>query len=330
MSKARGLFVLCRSSSSNGGFVRTQNSLWHKKVWQWRMKSSKIRTPVANSMNSNADTANQEDAIPTDEDIDAFNAGCLDDHDDVDAVKREGAAAGPSTEPCDSDAAKEKSEEEMRARAIAKCPTDHIVLRLQYLDDRVRYVHAPGNMPVMYFKRKFFSEEILNQNKNVRLIFQGRELANREQTSGTMSAPIPGDSVDPSLRRLCDYGVRNNSTIHCLVSDMPANRSSPAVSRDREPTTRLVGNTSSVDVDFGSYFMMPLFALLIGFTWIFRFIFRQYFSFLSTTALILLSGLFCGAAWSVSRGARPVRHVEPAAGDATARNARAAPPRAVG
>uniref|UniRef100_A0A0V0JA82 Transmembrane and ubiquitin-like domain-containing protein 1 n=1 Tax=Schistocephalus solidus TaxID=70667 RepID=A0A0V0JA82_SCHSO len=240
-------------------------------------------------------------------------------------------AAGPSTEPCDSDATKEKSEEDMRTRAIAKCPSNHIVLRLQYLDDRVRYVHAPENMPVMYFKRKFFSEEILNQNKNVRLIFQGRELANREQTSGTISAPIPGDSVDPSLRRLCDYGVRNNSTIHCLVSDMPVNRSSsPATAHGREPNARFTATASSVDIDFGSYFMMPLFAFIIGVTWIFRLIFSQYFSFLSTSALILLSGLFCGATWSVSRGSRPVRHVEPAAGDATTRNARAAPPRSVG
>ncbi|VDN18830.1 unnamed protein product [Dibothriocephalus latus] len=219
----------------------------------------------------------------------------------------------------------------MRARAIAKCPSDHIVLRLQYLDDRVRYVHAPENMPIMYFKRKFFSEEMLTQNKNIRLIFQGRELANREQTSGTISAPIPGDSVDPSLRRLCDYGVRNNSTIHCLVTDMPTNRpSSSATTRGREPNVRFIGSAGNVDIDFGSYFMMPLFAFIIGITWILRLVFRQYFSFLSTSALVLLSGLFCGAAWSVSRGPRPARHAEPAAGDATTRNAHAAPSRAVG
>lgn len=29
----------------------------------------------------------------------------------------------------------------------------NIVLRLQYLNDRVRYVHAPPEMPVLLFKR---------------------------------------------------------------------------------------------------------------------------------------------------------------------------------
>lgn len=49
-----------------------------------------------------------------------------------------------------------KSREDMETELQEARDSGNIVLRLQYLNDRVRYVHAPPNMPVALFKRCHF------------------------------------------------------------------------------------------------------------------------------------------------------------------------------
>lgn len=172
--------------------------------------------------------------------------------------------------------------------------------------------------------RKFFSDEITRQNKNVRLIFQGREL-------GSQARIAPNQQVsslpDPSQRCLCDYGVSNDSTIHCLISNVPAGRLRPPANTSAVPSVRTDNRHrhEQADVDIGGHAMLPLFALIIGSTWIFRFTYVEYFNLVSTIALVILSGLFGGAVLSFSfwSSEASTHHSggEPAAGDARLGNA---------
>ncbi|VEL28421.1 unnamed protein product [Protopolystoma xenopodis] len=69
---------------------------------------------------------------------------------------------------------------------------------------------------------------MLNQQKNVRLIFQGRELTDRDQRRSSLTRG--------PLRRLCDYSVTDNATIHCLVTNRP---SSSIVSASTDDSTQI-------------------------------------------------------------------------------------------
>ena len=172
--------------------------------------------------------------------------------------------------------------------------------------------------PQIPARRKFFADEMERQRKSVRLIFQGRELK--------PSAAASRDS--PSRRRLCDYGVSDNATIHCLISDAPPQSSSSSSSRST--ASPMEGNVSmgpmihtnfgaTEDLDFGSQMMMPLFAFLLSSVWLFRFFHAEYFSLISTVALVCLSALFAGAVFSsMAANRRPVEtgRVFVAAGDA--------------
>lgn len=129
-----------------------------------------------------------------------------------------------------------------------------------------------------------------HQGKSVRLIFQGREL----------SPTAAASRESPSQRRLCDYGVSDNSTIHCLISNAPSPSSSG--NRATEPPISVAGNYSSApdDLDFGTHALMPLIAFMLTSVWLFRFTHAEYFSLVSTAALVCLSVVFGGAAWSVA------------------------------
>ncbi|KAL5104467.1 Transmembrane and ubiquitin-like domain-containing protein 1 [Taenia crassiceps] len=262
-------------------------------------------------MNSNSDATENTEQSDSDEVAVAYHTGVLDTdymeslrdinhHADTDVSEVREGSQGKTWED---------NERELReARAQG-----NIVLRLQYLNDLVRYVHAPPEMPVLLFKRKFFADELERQHKSVRLIFQGRELK--------PSAAASRDS--PSRRRLCDYGVSDNATIHCLISDAPSH-SAPSSSTSVERVASAAGSvlrpnfSAPEDLDFGSHAMMPLFAFLLTSAWIFRFAHAEYFSLVSTVALVCLSALFAGAVFSsatVNRR-RTVERSSVAAGDA--------------
>lgn len=127
----------------------------------------------------------------------------------------------------------------------------------------------------------------------MRLIFQGRELKLANPDS-------------PSRRRLCDYGVSDNSTIHCLVSDAPP-QSTSTQDQQAGSTANSLGPSifrsnftgSPDDIDFGSQALMPLLTFLLISAWIFRVAHSEYFSLLSTVALICLSAMFLGAVYSL-------------------------------
>lgn len=176
----------------------------------------------------------------------------------------------------------------------------------------------PHSLSLFLSHRKFFADEMERQHKSVRLIFQGRELK--------PSAAASRDS--PSRRRLCDYGVSDNATIHCLISDAPPQPASSSSSRSPSSSVESSGSMGPMlrtsfgapeDLDFGSQMMMPLFALLLSSVWLFRLMHAEYFSVVSTVALVCLSALFAGAVFSsVSGNRRPVEtaRVYVAAGDA--------------
>ncbi|VDM21743.1 unnamed protein product [Hydatigera taeniaeformis] len=244
------------------------------------------------SMNSNSHNVESTEHADSDEVAVAYHTGVLDTdymeslrdvnhHHETDSLEVGESSQGKTR------ADNERELREARAQG-------NIVLRLQYLNDRVRYVHAPPEMPVLLFKRKFFADELERQHKSVRLIFQGRELK--------PSAAASRDS--PSRRRLCDYGVSDNATIHCLISDAPPNSASSSSSTSADRVASPAGSvlrpnfSAPEDLDFGSHAMMPLFAFLLTSVWIFRIAHAEYFSLVSTVALVCLSALFAGAVFS--------------------------------
>ncbi|CAL8087022.1 unnamed protein product [Calicophoron daubneyi] len=195
-----------------------------------------------------------------------------------------------------------EEQEEYAARYRSK---GHLVLRLQYLNDEARFVHASPEMSVARFKRKYFADELLRQNKNVRLIFQGRELAERgsirSNRSGSGSSPAEGEAT--KRNRLCDYDIPDGATIHCLVIT-PTARSQQPEANQPSSSRRGRGSNASDSVlsefDLGTRLMEPLFAFLLAFTWFFRIAYRQYFNSVSTFALVALSVFFCGAVFAVN------------------------------
>ncbi|CAH8604727.1 unnamed protein product [Dicrocoelium dendriticum] len=180
----------------------------------------------------------------------------------------------------------------------------HLVLRLQYVNDRTRYVHASPEMLISRFKRKHFAEELVGQYKNVRLIFQGHELVEQQTTrSNRTNFTRPTDTTIARQLRLCDYNVRDGSTIHCLVTTSAV---STSLAQDASSHSGSRGQDSHsndpllTEFDMGARLLEPLFAFLLAFTWFFRIAYRQYFNSVSTFALITLSVFFCGAVFTMN------------------------------
>ncbi|KAH8878222.1 Transmembrane and ubiquitin domain-containing protein 2 [Schistosoma japonicum] len=170
---------------------------------------------------------------------------------------------------------------------------EHFTIKLQYLNDESRFVHAAPTMSVNRFKKKHFMNE-LNQSKEER-----RELLDvvKNETDCQYSAR-------PKRQRLCDYGVTDGSTIHCLVTT-PVLSSAPSSTNDPGNTGRNFHFPSSSDsmlteFDMGTRLMKPLFAFLLIFTWFFRIVYRQYFNSVSTFALVTLTVFFCGSVLTAS------------------------------
>nr|CAX75083.1 Transmembrane and ubiquitin-like domain-containing protein 2 [Schistosoma japonicum]CAX75085.1 Transmembrane and ubiquitin-like domain-containing protein 2 [Schistosoma japonicum] len=176
---------------------------------------------------------------------------------------------------------------------------EHFTIKLQYLNDESRFVHAAPTMSVNRFKKKHFMNELINQKKNVRLIFQGRELL--DVVKNEIDCQY---SSRPKRQRLCDYGVTDGSTIHCLVTT-PVLSSTSSSTNDPGNTGRNFHFSSSSDsmlteFDMGTRLMKPLFAFLLIFTWFFRIVYRQYFNSVSTFALVTLTVFFCGSVLTTS------------------------------
>ncbi|KAK4471190.1 hypothetical protein MN116_004641 [Schistosoma mekongi] len=176
---------------------------------------------------------------------------------------------------------------------------EQFIVKLQYLNDESRFVHATPTMSVNRFKKKHFVNELITQKKNVRLIFQGRELLDvvKNETNCQYSVRL-------KRQRLCDYGVTDGSTIHCLVTN-PVVSSPPSSTNDPGSTGRNFNFPSSSDsmlteFDMGTRLMKPLFAFLLIFTWFFRIVYRQYFNSVSTFALVTLTVFFCGSVLTAS------------------------------
>ncbi|KAM7537577.1 hypothetical protein Aperf_G00000078571 [Anoplocephala perfoliata] len=263
------------------------------------------------STNSNSDSTEAADSTAPNENAEVYHTGVLDTEymESLRDVNHHPDTIGNSDQES---ALSMKSREDGERELQEARNSGNIVLRLQYLNDRVRYVHAPPDMPVALFKRKFFVEE-LEQSKSVRLIFQGRELK--------LANPN-----NPSQHRLCDYGVSDNSTIHCLISDAPPQ--STSTQEQAGSTATFLGPSifranftgSPDDIDFGSQALIPLLTFLLISAWLFRLAHSEYFSLLSTIALVCLSALFLGAVYSsISSGNRASTATEgssAAAGDA--------------
>ncbi|KAF8567922.1 hypothetical protein P879_07754 [Paragonimus westermani] len=210
------------------------------------------------------------------------------------------------SEPDSLDTSRNITVEEQEAYAARFRSKGHLVIRLQYVDDRTRFVHASPDMLVSRFKRKHFAEELLQQHRNVRLIFQGRELTEtnaarfRQQRIGDQSEL---SNIQPL--RLRDYDIQDGSTIHCLITN--AVTPSHDVTQEHSPgrhnprgRTSPPNDSILTEFDMGTRLMEPLFAFLLAFTWFFRIVYRQYFNSLSTFALIALSIFFCGAVFAVN------------------------------
>ncbi|KAA3677721.1 uncharacterized protein DEA37_0004275 [Paragonimus westermani] len=210
------------------------------------------------------------------------------------------------SEPDSLDTGRNITVEEQEAYAARFRNKGHLVIRLQYVDDRTRFVHASPDMLVSRFKRKHFAEELLQQHRNVRLIFQGRELT--ETNAARFRQQRIGDQSELSHiqpLRLRDYDIQDGSTIHCLITN--AVTPSHDVTQEHfpgrhNPRGRTSPSNDSIltEFDMGTRLMEPLFAFLLAFTWFFRIVYRQYFNSLSTFALIALSIFFCGAVFAVN------------------------------
>ncbi|VUZ51588.1 unnamed protein product [Hymenolepis diminuta] len=250
-----------------------------------RMTHSQPRVQ-SQSANSNSDSTETAESTSTNENVDDYHTGVLD-------TEYMESLRDPNYSPdIEESAGRERLRQDKKKELEEIRNSGNIVVRLQYLNDRVRYVHAPPNMPVAQFKKRFFADELERQNKSVRLIFQGRELK--------FNSP-----ENPTRRCLRDYGVSDNSTIHCLISDAPPRSTSPQNGQQGTSSTttgptfsRATFNGGPEDIDFGSHALMPLLAFLLISAWLFRLAHSEYFSLLSTVALICLSAVFLGAVYS--------------------------------
>ncbi|PVD36131.1 hypothetical protein C0Q70_03104 [Pomacea canaliculata] len=154
-----------------------------------------------------------------------------------------------------------------------------IRVRLKYLNDTQRLVYASPQETIGNFRRTHFSSE-LEENKIVRFIFNGQDLRN-------------------DLSTLRAYNIRDNSVIHCLITQNQQS-SQPASSSRR----------SDEDLEIGTM-VFPIFGCALMLIWYLRFFYKQYFSAVSTVSLAGVSFIYIMALLSSIRGRRQARqHLE--------------------
>ncbi|XP_064595112.1 transmembrane and ubiquitin-like domain-containing protein 1 isoform X2 [Liolophura sinensis] len=155
----------------------------------------------------------------------------------------------------------------------------NIRVKLKYLNDTQRLVQTNPLETIGQFKRTHFGPE-LAANKLVRLIFNGQCLQNDTST-------------------LQSYNIRDNCTVHCLVTEAQ-HQSTPPPTDTRN------------DLDIG-IFMFPLFAVFLATIWYFRFAYRQYFNAMTTFSLVGITFLFSVAVfstWRTHHGREEHQHLE--------------------
>ncbi|XP_045209478.2 transmembrane and ubiquitin-like domain-containing protein 1 [Mercenaria mercenaria] len=151
-----------------------------------------------------------------------------------------------------------------------------IRVRIKFLNDTQRLVTALATETIGNFRRRHFSME-LSQSKLVRFIFNGQDLRNDSST-------------------LQSYNIGDNSVLHCLVTQPPA-----------EQHAGNHGDDEGLDI---GVFMFPLFGLLLGIVWYMRFMYRQFFNVTSTLTLGGITFLFLAAFMSYVRGQRNHEHID--------------------
>lgn len=149
--------------------------------------------------------------------------------------------------------------------------SQQIRVRLKYLNDTQRLVYASPEETIGSFRRTHFSTE-LHENKIVRFIFNGQDLRNDLWTLGA-------------------YNIADNSVIHCLITQ---SRQQP----DAPNSNHALGDD---DLELG-VFIYPIFGLILGVLWYFRFSYKQYFNAVSTVSLAGVSFIYCLALVSSLRG----------------------------
>lgn len=158
--------------------------------------------------------------------------------------------------------------------------TQQIRVRLKYLNDTQRLVYARPEDTIGNFRRTHFSEE-LGENKIIRFIFNGQDLRN-------------------DLRTLSAYNVGDNSVIHCLITQ----------SRQQQETADAGAVLGDEDGELG-VFIYPIFGLVLGILWYFRFSYKQYFNAVSTVSLAGVSFIYCLALVSSLRSRQhPHQHLD--------------------
>ena len=128
-----------------------------------------------------------------------------------------------------------------------------------------------------FFFRKHFTSE-LSESKLVRFIFNGQDLRN-----------------DNSTLQACN--IMDNSVVHCLITQ-PQQQPAQAANQQEDGF-----------FDIG-HLMVPLFGVLLGIVWYFRFMYRQFFNVTSTLTLGGITFLYIAALMSSLRGNRPHQHLE--------------------
>lgn len=159
---------------------------------------------------------------------------------------------------------------------ITQSEPDIIRIRIKFLNDTQRLVTASANETIGNFRRRHFSTE-LSQSKLVRFIFNGQDLRNDAST-------------------LESYNIGDNSVLHCLVTQQPA-----------EPQNRHQNEDEGMDIGL---FMFPLFGLLLGIVWYTRLMYRQFFNVTSTLTLGGITFLYIAALMSSLRGHRQHEHID--------------------
>jgi len=180
-----------------------------------------------------------------------------------------GERAEPETET-------EETEERVLAEVVQEViPTEErVTIRLKFLNDTQKDVEASLVENIGQFKRRNFTEEIDN-NKNVRLIFNGQVL--RDEASSLRSC-----------------GLFDKCVVHCLVSALPA-PSNSAQGGNQEGNNQhqqsLQTPIQGQALDVSALFI-PILGLVLAMVWYLAFTYNSYFNLMSTTALLGLTSLY--------------------------------------
>ncbi|KAK7487445.1 hypothetical protein BaRGS_00021286 [Batillaria attramentaria] len=205
--------------------------------------------------------------------------------------KRTEAAASSAAGVCDSDSpvsevtpqpivGESNSSDRAAETENPSSESQQIRVRLKYLNDTQRLVYASPQETIGNFRRTHFSAE-LGENKIVRFIFNGQDLRNDLWTLGA-------------------YNISDNSVIHCLITQ----------SRQQQETSNNAAALGEDDLEIG-VFIYPIFGLILGVLWYFRFSYKQYFNAVSTVSLAGVSFIYCLALVSSLRGRhRPHQHLD--------------------